>query len=200
MNESIRPRLADPAAGRILTLACGVLALMLGGCAGFSAPDCEDFKQVSKDTDYDTHYQFAEYETEGVHQFYDSLPKPELAAARLYRISLSDERTSVCTNIHIRKDLYLERGSSKAVLEQVREFYTEGGRLIATKRENVTAQLGRSGYFSATVPLPIPKAAPPGRYRIVSKLVVRAKPGAREYVLAQAAATFEVEPNAPPNR
>ena len=194
MNDCICPKPADLAARRDLTVVCWVMVSLLGGCAGFSAPDCERFSQTSKETDYDTHYHFAEYETEGVRQFYDSLPKPELAAARLYRVTLSDKYTSVCTDIHIRKDLYLERGSSKAVFEQVREFYTEGGRLIATKRENVTAQFGRSGYFTATVPLPIPKAAPPGKYRIVSKFVVRAKAGAREHVLAQAAATFEVEP------
>lgn len=157
------------------------------------APDCEQFNQVSKEIDYDTHYRFAEFETRGVHEYYDSLPKPNHAAARLYKIELSDERTQVCDHVQIRKDLYLERRPSKAlVIEQIREFYTDSGRLIATKRENVTADLTRSGYFIATVPLPIPKAAPPGKYRIVSKLVLRTKRGARAKVLAQATTAFEV--------
>lgn len=173
-----------------------VLGLTLGGCTTLSAPDCEQFSQLSKETDYDTRYQFAEYDTQGVHEYYDSLPKPDHAAARLYKISLSDDRTQVCTHVHIRKDLYLERSSSKAlVFEQIREFYTDSGRLIATKRENVTAEFARSGYFIAAVLLPIPKAAPPGKYRIVSKLVVRARAGAREQLLARATARFTVVPN-----
>jgi hypothetical protein len=176
-----------------------LLGLVLGGCAGLSDPDCEAFSRDAKEIDYETHYRFAEYETQGVHQYYDSLPKPDTAAARLYKIELSDERTPICTHVYIRKDLYLDRGSSKAlVLEQIREFYTESGRLIATKRENVTADLARSGYYIATVPLPIPKAAPPGTYRIISKLVVRSRTGAREQILSRATATFEVEPNVQP--
>lgn len=167
--------------------------LVLPGCATMFAPDCARFKQDTKQTDYETHYRYSDYDTGAEQENYRALPRPTHAAARLYRMRLSDERMPTCSHIYIHKDLYLERNATRGmVLEQVREFYANGGQLIATKREDVTAQLTRSGYYSSTVPLPIPEAAPPGKYRIVSKLVLRTKRGARKEVLAQATTAFEV--------
>ncbi|MDH4134546.1 MAG: hypothetical protein OEV31_07125, partial [Gammaproteobacteria bacterium] len=57
------------------------------------------------------------------------------------------------------------------ILTEIREFYAEDGSMITTSSQDITDQVKHSGNYVATTPLPIPKAAPPGKYRIVSKLV-----------------------------
>lgn len=169
------------------------VVLALPGCVTVFAPDCARFKQEEKATNYETRYRYSEHDTATEEVNYRALPKPRRAAARLYKVRLSDDRISVCSHLDIHKNLYIERNAKRGmVLEQIREFYTNGGQLIAAKREDVTAQLARSGHYYASVPLPIPEGAPAGKYRIVSKLVVRSKRGAREEILARATAAFEV--------
>ena len=170
-------------------------ALALPGCATMFVPDCAQFKRDMKEIDYETRYRYSEYDTASRREEFRALPKPTHAAARLYWIELSDDRVSACSHLHIHKELFLERNPKRGmVLEQVREFYTSAGQLIATKREDVTAQLTRSGHYFSTVPLPIPAGAPPGEYRIVSKLVLQPKRGGRKATLASATTTFEVVP------
>jgi hypothetical protein len=77
-------------------------------------------------------------------------------------------------------------------LEEVREFYTDPGTLITTKTESVGDQFQVSGYYAAELPLPIPQKAPPGKYRIVSKLIMKTKNKSKGIVLARANATFQV--------
>ena len=85
--------------------------------------------------------------------------------------------------------------------EEIREFYAGDGTLIATKREIMSKQLSASGYYVATVPLPIPRLAPMGKYTVVSKLMVRTAGDRQGTLLAKASAGFRVVPRdgcAPP--
>ena len=45
---------------------------------------------------------------------------------------------------------------------------------------------------NATVPLPIPEAAPVGKYRIVSRLLLKSKDGKQKTLLARTSTSFDV--------
>jgi hypothetical protein len=79
-------------------------------------------------------------------------------------------------------------------LKEVREFYTADGALIAAKTESITDQLRTSGFYSGNALLPIPEKAPPGKYRLVSKLMLKKKNSSRATLLAKTSVNFQVVP------
>jgi hypothetical protein len=178
---------------RIATIA--TLALTLGGCAALVPQhDCAQFEQQRKTTDYGTRYTADNTETQRLAKKYPPLAKTRLAAAPLYRLDVDAHTLRPCTHLQLSKELYLQRANADVVIEETREFYAEDGTRIATKTETLTAQLRQTGFYNATVALPIPASAPGGRYRVVSKLMVRAKPAAAPQLLAEAETRFEVLP------
>ena len=168
------------------------LAALASGCASFLPGNCERFAEDRKKTDYTTRYKISASRTEDSVKQHPPLPRGSLAVSRHYRIGVSSRETHTCRHITLEKDLYLQRlPGNGAVLEEVREIYTAGGGRIATRTENLTAHLTKTGYYQAEVAFPVPEKTPPGTYRVVSRLLVRTPTqGTRQ--LAQAESQFTV--------
>lgn len=169
------------------------LILTVSGCATIPEETCEQFEANRKDTDYVTHYLFSEPDSEMAAKNFKPLPRGANAVARLYQIHVDPPRIKSCRHLTIRKEIYLQRRTQmNRHLEEVREIYTSDGALIATKTETIGDQLRTSGYYTGESLLPIPENAPLGKYRIVSKLVMKTKKKSRAVVLAKSSASFEV--------
>ena len=81
------------------------------------------------------------------------------------------------------------------MLNEMREFYAEDGTLIATSTQDISEQVKKSGAYIATTPLPIPKSAPPGKYKIVNKLLFERRGDRRAPVpIARAEGFFYIIP------
>ena len=169
------------------------LSLIASGCATIHEETCEQFEANRKDTDYSTQYQFSESDSETATKNFKPLPPGANAVVRLYRIQIDPPKVKPCRHLTIRKEIYLLQSARlKRTLEEVREIYTHDGALIATKTESVGDRLRTSGYYTGETLLPIPENAPLGKYRIVSKLVLKTKKKSRAIVLAKASASFQV--------
>jgi hypothetical protein len=184
-----------PGASRRHALLPAITALLLlHGCATLLPENCARFDEARKRTDYATRYQFSESETARAAPKYKPLPAGALAVARQYQIQIDRAETRPCRHITIEKELFLQRAPGDVFsLQEVREIFADGGVLIASKTENITAQLKSSGQYSAAVPFPIPEKTPTGRYQVVSRLVLKAS-GGEPVVLARATARFTVLP------
>ncbi len=167
-------------------------AIFLGGCATFHEGDCGRYEQLRKQMRYETRYVYDERETGKRLRQLEPLPPTSRAAVPIYTLALDRTEIRPCSHLTLAKAVFLQRTAGKdLVFEEVHEYYAESGVRITEHRENLTVQLATSGYYTAKVPLPIPAKAPPGQYRIVSKLVLRQR-GQRQRVLAQASAAFRV--------
>ncbi len=171
-----------------------MLLALLGGCATVPQNDCDRFEQARRATVYDTVYVYSDAETRRAAARFARAAAKAGIAVPWYTLRMSHARIRPCDHLYLVKDLYLQRiGDDAAGLEEHREFYTAEGKLIATKRETLTRQLRKAGFYTASVPLPIPSSAPPGAYRVVMRLVARAKNGT-ERIVAQTSAEFRVLP------
>ena len=168
-----------------------IAAALTSGCATLPPDECSRFDQTRKSTDYDTAYVYSKAETKRAEQSFARRSGRSTAIASWYTLRLNRVETRPCEHLYLIKDLYLQRAADAMRLEEQREFYTAQGQLVATKRENVTDQLTKSGYYTASVPLPIPRGAPPGTYRIISRLIATSENG-RAQTLATTSAEFRV--------
>jgi len=169
------------------------LSLLASGCATIHGETCEQFEENRKDTDYSTQYQFSESDSETAAKNFKPLPRGANAVVRLYRIHLDPPKVKPCRHLTIRKEIYLQQNARlNRTLEEVREIYTSDGALIATRTESAGDRLRASGYYTGETLLPIPENAPPGKYRIVSKLVLKTKKNSQAVVLAKTSASFQV--------
>ncbi len=169
------------------------LSLLISGCATIREETCGQFEENRKDTDYSTQYQFSESDSETAARNFKPLPRGANAVVRLYRIHLDPPRVKPCRHLTIRKEIYLQQSARlNRTLEEVREIYTSDGTLIATKTESVGDRLRTSGYYTGETLLPIPENAPLGKYRIVSKLVLKTKKNSQAIVLTKTSASFQV--------
>ncbi|HEY5682087.1 MAG TPA: hypothetical protein VIR61_00235 [Sulfuricaulis sp.] len=167
--------------------------LLLSGCAGLRETSCEQFKELQQEMDYTSQYRLLESDTDAAARRFKPLPKGALAVVRQYKMDVNIAEIKPCNHLKIQKEIYLLRKNDKnLVLEEIREFYTADNILIASKSELIGDQMRTSGYYAGSTPLPIPEKAPPGKYRIVSKLVMKRKNTSRTTVLARASASFEV--------
>lgn len=167
-------------------------AVLLSGCATWAPDKCEQFERARRSTDYDTAYVYSRTETQRADQTLARRPLRGDAVARWYTLRLNRSTAHPCEHLYLIKDLYLQRSPEAMTIEEEREFYTAQGQLIATKRENVTGQLPKTGYYTASVPLPIPRGAPAGTYRVVSRLIATPRKGGAR-TLATTTAAFRVE-------
>ncbi len=144
---------------------------------------------------YQTTYRYSAEQTAAARARYRPLPKKGVyAIARLYKLSAASDETRPCTNLPIVKRLFLQRKDDPAfVFTEVNEFYASDGTLITTNTQDLTAQLTRSGYYIASNPLPIPQGAPPGRYKMVSKLLLTKKGRKRVFLLASSTIEYEIK-------
>ena len=169
------------------------LSLIVSGCATIREETCEQFEANRKDTDYSTQYHFSEPDSEMAAKNFKPLPRGANAVVRLYRIHLDPPKVKPCRHLTIRKEIYLQQSVRlNRTLEEVREIYTSEGTLIAAKTESIGDRLRTSGYYTGETLLPIPENAPLGKYRIVSKLVLKTKKNPRATVLAKTSASFQV--------
>lgn len=168
---------------------------MVGGCTAMPASPltCEQFEQSRRSVRLDTLYRYSDADTRLAAKSFTPIGSNETIAARWYTLRSNRPVIQKCDYLYLTKDLYLlRRPEASATLQEHREFYTAAGRLIATKREDVTGQLKQPGFYTASVPLPIPKEAPAGAYRIVTKLVAKAPDGS-ERALATTTIEFRVQ-------
>lgn len=141
----------------------------------------------------DTIYRSSDADTRLAAKNFTPLKTSEAIVARWYTLRGNRSVIRPCDYLYLTKDLYLLRQSNvSATLYEHREFYAADGRLIATKREDVTPQLRNTGFYTASVPLPIPKEAPAGSYRIVTKLTAKT-PDTTERTLATTTMEFRVQ-------
>jgi hypothetical protein len=171
-----------------------VIALItaLTGCVSVPPPaDCDRFAVDSKQLMYQTKYTFSEQKTARYAKDHRALPASTPAAAPVYKLDIEKDVVRVCSHLALQKELFLQRGGDGITIEETREFYAQDGALIASKTENLSPQLKKSGFYVATVPLPVPEKAPPGQYRVVSKLTLK-KPGGKAIILAEASDSFSV--------
>ncbi|GAB4513283.1 MAG: hypothetical protein Tsb0026_17810 [Sulfuricaulis sp.] len=154
---------------------------------------CAQFEKSRQETDYTTRYRFLETESETAARNFKALPKSDSAIVRQYKMRVDPPAIRSCNHLTIHKDIYLQRKLDKnLLLEEVREFYTADGALIATKTESIADQLRTSGFYSGNALLPIPQKAPPGKYRLVSKLILKKKNNSRATQLAKTSVNFQV--------
>lgn len=111
---------------------------------------------------------------------------------QVYRLHAKPYRTRACGSVALRYELVLAR-QGEMVLREVREYYADDGTLVANNSEDVSEQLPASGRYTRLATLPVPAAAPVGRYRVVTKLLVK-KPGDSRFIqLGRATTRFHVE-------
>jgi hypothetical protein len=185
-------RFPSPPKHRLAFILAGFV-LLLSGCAGFpgfGGMSCAQFEQASQETDYTTHYRLLEQDTKTLARRLPPLSRRTAAVVHVYEMRVDPYTTKSCNHLKLHKEVHIQRRAGKWRLEEVREFYTFGGALIASRTESVSNQLSRSGFYAGSTLLPIPEKAPPGRYRVISKLVL--KSGSGTTVLARTSASFQV--------
>lgn len=173
-----------------------ILALMalLHGCASMDNFGCDVHEQNARNTKSITTYRPAPARPNAAPVY--SLPAGSVPQVTTYKLTFRPGFTKPCTTVTLRKDVVIQRSDeAQVVLNEIREFYTEDGTLITSATQDVTAQVTKSGSYTATTPLPIPKIAPPGKYKIVSKLMF-ARDGERKppRLIARAEGFFYIIP------
>jgi hypothetical protein len=164
-----------------------LLTALLGGCAALrqqQVQNCQEFDAKRKQTSYATVYGFKD--NAGIRP----LSRGQAIAVE-YELSVDTQSARPCTHVTIKKELTLARRADITfTIEESWEFYTEDGARITAKQENLTSQLRQSGRYVASVPLPIPRGAPPGKYYLISTLIAKSKAGTE--TLAKTSTAFDV--------
>ena len=125
-----------------------------------------------------------------------ALPAGSIAQVPTYKLTFKPGFTKPCSTLTLHKAVLIQRSDeATVVLNEIREFYTEDGTLITTSTQDISEQVRKSGVYSATTPLPIPKTAPPGKYKIVNKLLFERRGDRRAPVqIARAEEFFYIIP------
>lgn len=124
-----------------------------------------------------------------------TLPAGSLPQAPVYSMRFKPGFTKPCTTVTLYKDVVILRSAANGIsLNEIREFYAEDGTLITSATQNITDQVRHSGNYLATTPLPIPRNAPPGKYKIVSKLQAERRGDRRPIPVARAEGFFYIIP------
>jgi len=148
------------------SLVLGTVLLFLAGCAGLDERACEQREIENRGVKPVTTYRLVEP------QAAKNLPAGSVPLVSTYKLSFKPGFTQPCSDTVLYKDVVIQRsGGDDTVLNEIREFYAEDGTLITSNTQDVTGQIRQSGSYVATTPLPIPRKAPPGKYRIVSRLM-----------------------------
>ncbi|MHB8535125.1 MAG: hypothetical protein ACYDBW_06720 [Sulfuricaulis sp.] len=176
---------------RLIPVLFAALTLLTSGCASIHEESCTKFDERGRDSDNSTRYVYSDVDSESAAINFKRLPRGRNVFVRLYLMHLDPPKITPCNYLVIQKDVYIQRNvNTSLALEEIREFYAANGTLIATKTERVGNQFRATGYYTGDTSLPIPPNAPLGKYRIVSKLVVKTKH--RVIVLASTSAGFQI--------
>lgn len=145
---------------------------------------------------YHTNYHYNDNETRTARKKYKPLPSNGVyAIARLYAIEPNMAETRPCSNLTIKKRLFLQKKDDPDfVLSEISEFYAEDGTLITTNHQAITEQIQRTGFYMAHDRLPIPEDTPPGRYQLVTKLVLTKKGRKRAFLLGSTKTEYRILP------
>lgn len=147
-----------------------VLMVLLYGCASVDNFGCDVHEQNARNTKPITTYRPAPARPNAAPVY--SLPAGSVPQVTTYKLTFRPGFTKPCTTVTLHKEVVIQRSDeAQVVLNEIREFYAEDGTLITSATQDVTTQVSKSGSYTATTPLPIPKIAPPGKYKIVSKLM-----------------------------
>jgi hypothetical protein len=171
-----------------------LIAALLGGCASMEEYSCDMHEQQTRGEKPVTTYRLVEIKPG--QPAARILPAGSVAQVPTYTMSFVPGFTKPCTTLSLYKDVVIYRSNdADVVLNEVREFYAEDGTLIATSTQDITTQVRTSGTYVATTPLPVPKGAPPGKYKIISKLLFERRNDRRPAVqLARAEGFFYIIP------
>lgn len=170
----------------------GISAIWLAGCSTIPPGSCEYFESLHRSMRYDTVYRYSANDTRNAGRAFTANNQNEPVAARWYTLRTNRPQISACDHLYLAKELYFYRAKDASVtVEELREIYTAHDRLIASKREDLTSQLKATGFYTASVPFPIPPEAPGGTYKIVSRLIAKTK--GKERTLATTSVEFRVE-------
>ena len=162
---------------------------LLGGCASLDNFSCDMHEQSARGIKPVTTYTPAEPRPNAAAPY--TLPAGSAAQVSTYKLTFRPGFTKPCTTITLHKDVVIQRSDeAQVVLNEVREFYAEDGTLIASATQDVSTQVKKSGTYVAVTPLPIPKSAPPGKYKIVSKLLFERRGDRRPAALVARAEGF----------
>jgi len=179
-------------------------ALALAGCAVLDrfGDECSRYESRTKSARYNTLYKPApkpaDAKADPRAKPERPLPKGVVAQVTVYKMAFDGDKIKPCSDLSIRKEIVLQRTAQPdLVLREIREFYARDGTLIATNAEDISEQLAASGVYQAVTPLPIPRSAPPGKYRIVSRLMVETKTMKKPIQLAKVEGVFHVVPSPP---
>lgn len=190
---------------RILPALAVGAALALGGCAALDmfGDECSRYESRTKSARYNTLYKPApkpaDAKADPRAKPERPLPKGVVAQVAVYKMAFDGDKIKPCSDLSIRKEIVLQRTAQPdLVLREIREFYARDGTLIATNAEDISEQIAVSGVYRAVTPLPIPRSAPPGKYRIVSRLMVETKTAKKPMQLAKVEGVFHVVPPGPP--
>jgi hypothetical protein len=155
---------------------------------------CKYYAWRNDDVRYRTTLRYSTEQTRTAQKKYPPLPdKGVYAIVRLYEIEPEATETRPCRNLLINKRLFLQRKADPDfVLRERSEFYAEDGTLIVSNTQDLTQQLLRTGYYIAADALPIPEDAPPGGYRLVTKLLLSRKGRTTVFLLASAEIHYRV--------
>jgi hypothetical protein len=155
---------------------------------------CKYYAWRNDDLRYRTVLKYSTEQTRAARKKYAPLPeKGVYAMVRLYEIEPEAPETRPCRNLLINKRLFLQRKDDPDfVLRERSEFYAEDGTLIVSNTQDLTQQLPRSGYYIAADALPIPEDAPPGNYRLVTKLLLSKKGRTTAFLLASAEIHYRI--------
>jgi len=180
------------------------VALMLAGCAGLDMfnDECSRYESRTKSARYNTLYKPAPKPADAK---IDARTKPDkplphgiVAQVVVYKMVFDGDKIKPCSDLSIRKEIVLQRtAQSDLLLREIREIYAQDGALIATNAEDISEQLTASGVYQTITPLPIPRSASPGQYRIVSRLTVETAAMKKPIQLAKVAGVFHVIPLSP---
>lgn len=130
--------------------------------------------------------------TSAVGRYDIHLSAAQPARVQVYRVRANRYRVQACGNVALVYEVVLAR-QGEVLLREVREYYADDGTLITSNSEDVSGQLRASGRYTRSTTLPIPAAAPVGRYRVVSKLLAKKRGDSRFVQLGRAATSFYVE-------
>ena len=171
-----------------------LLTALLGGCASMDDFSCDMHETQTRGSKPVTTYTLTD--AKSGETALKVLPAGSIAQVPTYKIRFKPGFTKPCTTLTLHKDVIIQRSDEATVtLNEIREFYAEDGTLIATSSQDVSEQVKKSGAYIATTPLPIPKSAPPGKYKIVNKLLFERRGDRRAPVpIARAEGFFYIIP------
>jgi hypothetical protein len=146
-----------------------IAVIFLGGCSTVQNISCDMHETRTRGVKPFTQYHYQEPKPGQVAA--RNLPAGSTVQAPTYKMEFKPRYGRPCTTLTVQKEVIVLRSPDDVFLTELREVYAEDGTLITTHIQDISDQVKKSGNYVATTPLPIPKGAPDGKYRVVSKLM-----------------------------